>query len=140
MENTLLPNPHVGEILKHEFLEELDMTEKDLADAIGLNHSTIERIAQAKAPITADIDLEFINKFIKAKKAIDTEVFSVDANYDEAKSKVVRFVLGGNEGYTNKIKISVRRMARQRWCKKNGLCSMYDLSKLRIIPVMALDA
>lgn len=63
MENTLLPNPHVGEILKHEFLEELDMTEKDLADAIGLNHSTIERIAQAKAPIAADIDLRLCRYF-----------------------------------------------------------------------------
>lgn len=57
--------------------------------------------------IEAEIDLEFITKFIKAKKAIDTEVFSVDANYDEAKAKVVRFVLGGDASYTNKITFTV---------------------------------
>lgn len=57
--------------------------------------------------IKAEIDLEFITKFIKAKKAIDTEVFSVDANYDEAKAKVVRFVLGGDASYTNKITFTV---------------------------------
>jgi hypothetical protein len=67
----------------------------------------VPTINEPNYDITADIDLEFINKFIKAKKAIDTEVFSVDANYDEAKSKVVRFVLGGNEGYTNKITFTV---------------------------------
>ncbi len=57
--------------------------------------------------VEAEIDVEFINKFIKAKKAIDTEVFSVDASYDETNSKVVRFVLGGNEGYTNKITFTI---------------------------------
>jgi hypothetical protein len=57
--------------------------------------------------IEAEIDLEFITKFIKAKKAIDTEVFSVDANYDEVKAKVVRFVLGGDASYTNKITFTV---------------------------------
>ncbi len=44
MENILLPNPHVGEILKYEFLEELGMTEKELANEIGLSSSTIEKL------------------------------------------------------------------------------------------------
>jgi hypothetical protein len=55
----------------------------------------------------ADIDLEFINKFIKAKKALDTDIFSVDANYDDVGAKVVRFILGGVEGYTNKITFNI---------------------------------
>jgi addiction module HigA family antidote len=63
MENTLLHNPHAGEILKHEFLEELDVTEKDLAEAIGLPQLTVERIIQAKAPMTADIDLRLCRYF-----------------------------------------------------------------------------
>lgn len=67
----------------------------------------VPTINEPEYNVTADIDLEFITKFIKAKKAIDTEVFSVDANYDENNSKVVRFVLGGNEGYTNKITFTV---------------------------------
>jgi hypothetical protein len=57
--------------------------------------------------IDANIDIEFINKFIKAKKAIDTEIVSVDANYDENNTKIVRFILGGNEGYNNKIQFSI---------------------------------
>ena len=40
-------------------------------------------VTEPEYAIESNIDLEFINKFIKAKKAIDTEVFSVDANYDE---------------------------------------------------------
>jgi hypothetical protein len=64
-------------------------------------------VNEPEYPIEASIDLEFINKFIKAKKAIDSEVFSVDANYDEVGSKVVRFILGGNESYTNKIQFTV---------------------------------
>jgi hypothetical protein len=67
----------------------------------------VPTISEPEYDIEADIDLEFITKFIKAKKALDTEVFSVDANYDETKSKVVRFVLGGNQGYTNKIQFTV---------------------------------
>ena len=67
----------------------------------------VPSINEPEYNVTADIDLEFINKFIKAKKAIDTEVFSVDANYDENNSKVVRFILGGSEGYTNKITFTI---------------------------------
>ncbi len=63
MENTLLHNPHVGEILKHEFLEELDITENALADAIGVSHLTIQKITQAKSPISAEIDLRLCRYF-----------------------------------------------------------------------------
>ena len=63
MKNTLLHNPHVGEILKHEFLEELDISENALADAIGVSHLTIQRIAQAQSPISAEIDLRLCRYF-----------------------------------------------------------------------------
>jgi addiction module HigA family antidote len=63
MENTLLHNPHVGEILKHEFLEELDMSENALADAIGVSDLTIQKITQAKSPISAEIDLRLCRYF-----------------------------------------------------------------------------
>jgi len=64
-------------------------------------------VTEPEYAIESNIDIEFINKFIKAKKAIDTEIVSVDANYDENNTKVVRFTLGGNEGYNNKIQFSI---------------------------------
>ena len=57
MENALLHNPHVGEILKHEFLEELEISEHSLAAAIGVPDVLIQEIINAKSPMTADIDL-----------------------------------------------------------------------------------
>ena len=63
MENTLLHNPHAGEILKHEFLEELNISENTLADAIGVSHLTIQKITQAQSPISAEIDLRLCRYF-----------------------------------------------------------------------------
>ena len=63
MEKTLLHNPHVGEILKYEFLEELGMTEKELANAIGLSSSTIEKLVRGESTITANIDLRLCRYF-----------------------------------------------------------------------------
>jgi hypothetical protein len=64
-------------------------------------------VTEPEYAIESNIDIEFINKFIKAKKAIDNEIVSVDANYDENNTKVVRFTLGGNEGYNNKIQFNI---------------------------------
>ena len=64
MENTLLlANPHVGEILKYEFLEELNIQDKDLALAIGAPQIDIESIIQGKSSITADLDLRLSRYF-----------------------------------------------------------------------------
>lgn len=64
MENTLLlANPHVGEILKYEFLEELNIPDKDLALAIGAPQIVIENIIQGKSRITADLDLRLSRYF-----------------------------------------------------------------------------
>lgn len=67
----------------------------------------VPSINEPEYDIIADLDLEFINKFIKAKKAIETDIFTVDANYDENKSKIIRFILGGSEGYNNKITFTI---------------------------------
>ncbi len=64
MENTLLlANPHVGEILKYEFLEELNIQDKDLALAIDAPQIVIENIIQGKSRITADLDLRLSRYF-----------------------------------------------------------------------------
>jgi hypothetical protein len=51
----------------------------------------------------AIVDKEFIEKFIKAKKALDTEVFIIKPSYDALGNDVLLFTLGGTDGYTNKI-------------------------------------
>ncbi|ALB39946.1 MULTISPECIES: HigA family addiction module antitoxin [unclassified Anabaena] len=57
MENNLLYNPHAGEILKYQFLEELDISENTLAVNLGLTYPTIQGIITGKLKITADINL-----------------------------------------------------------------------------------
>ena len=63
MENNLLPNPHAGEILKQEFLEELKIKDKDLSLAIDISPRVIENIIQGKFSINADIDLRLSRYF-----------------------------------------------------------------------------
>jgi len=63
MEDTLLRNPHVGEILQYEFLEELDINANSLADNLHLPYLSIQQIIQGKAPMTADVDLRLCRYF-----------------------------------------------------------------------------
>jgi addiction module HigA family antidote len=63
MENTLLRNPHVGEILRYEFLEELDISADILAESLRLPYLSIQKIIQGKAPMTADVDLRLCRYF-----------------------------------------------------------------------------
>ncbi|MGK7942999.1 MAG: HigA family addiction module antitoxin [Microcystaceae cyanobacterium] len=63
MENNLLPNPHVGEILKQEFLDEFNIGVEDLALAIGVSYETLQVIIEEKMPIIAEIDLRLCRYF-----------------------------------------------------------------------------
>lgn len=63
MENNLLPNPHAGEILRQEFLEELKIKDKDLSLAIDISPRVIENIIQGKSSVNADIDLRLSRYF-----------------------------------------------------------------------------
>ena len=63
MEDTLLRNPHVGEILQYEFLEELDISANSLADSLQLPYLSIQQILQDKAPMTANMDLRLCRYF-----------------------------------------------------------------------------
>lgn len=58
-----ITNPHAGEILKYEFLEELNIQDKNLALAIGTPQIVIENIIQGKTSITADPDLRLSRYF-----------------------------------------------------------------------------
>ena len=56
-------NSHAGDILKYEFLEELNIPDKDLALTIGSSQIVIENIIQGKSRITADLDLRLSRYF-----------------------------------------------------------------------------
>ena len=63
IEATLLRNPHVGEILRHEFFEKLDIDANSLADSLRLPYLSMQQIIQGKAPMTADVDLRLCRYF-----------------------------------------------------------------------------
>lgn len=63
MTKNLLKNPHAGEILKTEFLEEIDMSQNALARAIGVPSNRIHDIIRGQRNITADTDLRLCKFF-----------------------------------------------------------------------------
>jgi antitoxin HigA-1 len=60
---TRLRNPHPGEILKEEFLAELDMSQNQLAQSIGVPGNRIHAIVNGTRDITADTDLRLCKFF-----------------------------------------------------------------------------
>lgn len=63
MTKKLINNPHVGEILKHEFLDELNMSQNALAKAIEVPGNRIHAIIKGERSITADTDLRLCKFF-----------------------------------------------------------------------------
>jgi antitoxin HigA-1 len=63
MAKKLIPNPHVGEILKTEFLDELNMSQNALARAIDVPANRIHAIVKGQRSITADTDLRLCKFF-----------------------------------------------------------------------------
>ena len=58
-----LRNPHPGEILKAEFLDEIDMSQNQLAHAIGVPGNRIHAIVNGTRDITGDTDLRLCKFF-----------------------------------------------------------------------------
>jgi antitoxin HigA-1 len=58
-----LHNPHPGEILKEEFLNEIGMSQNQLAQAIGVPGNRIHAIVKGTRDITADTDLRLCKFF-----------------------------------------------------------------------------
>jgi addiction module HigA family antidote len=56
-------NPHPGEILKHEFLDEIGMSQNHLAQAIGVPGNRIHAIIKGSRDVTADTDLRLCRFF-----------------------------------------------------------------------------
>jgi addiction module HigA family antidote len=75
----LLKNPHPGDILKYEFLDEIDMSQNALADALGVPRNRIHAIVKGTRDITADTDLRLCKYFrlsegyfLRLQNAFDT--------------------------------------------------------------------
>ena len=58
-----LRNPHPGEILKHEFLDEIGLSQNQLAQAIGVPANRVHAIVRGRRGITADTDLRLCRFF-----------------------------------------------------------------------------
>src|SRR5713226_258842 len=60
---TELRNPHPGEILKLEFLDEIGLSQNQLAQAIGVPGNRIHAIVNGTRSITANTDLRLCRFF-----------------------------------------------------------------------------
>lgn len=67
-----------GEILREEFLEPLDMTQKQLADHIGCDVKVVNRIVNGRTSVTAEMALKLGATFgttpgfwLNAQRAVD---------------------------------------------------------------------
>src|SRR2546423_900254 len=74
-----LRNPHPGEILKEEFLNEIGISQNQLAHAIGVPGNRIHAIIKGARGITADSDLRLCRffglsegYFLRLQNAYDT--------------------------------------------------------------------
>src|SRR5271157_5247742 len=74
-----LRNPHPGEILKQEFLNEIGMSQNQLAHAIGVPGNRIHAIVNGTRDITGDTDLRLCKffglsegYFLRLQNAYDT--------------------------------------------------------------------
>src|SRR6266478_5695526 len=56
-------NPHPGEIMKEEFLNEIGMSQNQLAEAIGVPRNRIHAIVNGTRDITANTDLRLCRFF-----------------------------------------------------------------------------
>ena len=74
-----LRNPHPGEILKEEFLNEIGLSQNQLAQAIGVPGNRIHAIVNGTRDVTADTDLRICKffglsegYFLRLQNAYDT--------------------------------------------------------------------
>jgi len=58
--------------------------------------------------MVANVNAEFIAKFLKAKKALGTDVFIVEQGKDHEDKDAMKFTLGGVEKHTNKVNFTLQ--------------------------------
>lgn len=86
---TRLHNPHPGEILKMEFLDEIGMSQNKLGASIGVPPNRIHAIVKGTRDITADTDLRLCKffglsegYFLRLQNAYDTMEAKINIGSD----------------------------------------------------------
>lgn len=69
---------------------------------------TVPVIDEPEYQMVANVTEEFIAKFLKAAKALGTDVFTVEQSRDTDDQPAIKFTLGGTEGHTNKINFTLQ--------------------------------
>jgi hypothetical protein len=67
----------------------------------------VPTIDEPKYQMVADVHSEFISKFLKAGKALGTDIFIAEQSTNVDGNPAIKFTLGGAEGYTNKINFTL---------------------------------
>jgi len=74
-----LRNPHPGEILRHEFLDEIGISQNRLAHMLGVPPNRVHAIVNGTRDVTADTDLRLCKLFglsegyfLRLQNAFDT--------------------------------------------------------------------
>jgi hypothetical protein len=68
---------------------------------------SVPSIDEPTYQMVADVDTEFIAKFLKAKKALGTDVFIVEQGIDHEEKQAMKFTLGGVDKHTNKVNFTL---------------------------------
>lgn len=90
-------NPHPGEILRYEFLDEIGMSQNQLAHAIDVPPNRIHAIVKGTRDISADTDLRLCRYFslsegyfLRLQNAYDTMEAKRAVGRDVAKIKPLK--------------------------------------------------
>jgi hypothetical protein len=75
---------------------------------------SVPSIDEPEYDMQADVDTDFVSRFLKAAKALNTEVFIVEQSKDVEEDQAIKFTLGGTEGYTNKINFTLKTLVHGR--------------------------
>jgi hypothetical protein len=71
---------------------------------------SVPTIDEPEYDMQADVDTDFVSRFLKAAKALNTDVFIVEQSKDVEEDQAIKFTLGGTEGYTNKINFTLKTL------------------------------
>ena len=69
---------------------------------------SVPSIDEPEYQMIADVNTEFVAKFLKASKALGTDVFTIEQSRDTDDKPAIKFTLGGTEGHTNKINFTLQ--------------------------------
>jgi hypothetical protein len=69
---------------------------------------SVPSIDEPSYQMVADVNAEFIARFLKAKKALGTDVFVIEQGIDHEDKPAMKFTLGGLDKHTNKINFTLQ--------------------------------